>query len=312
MFLIVLASLNCAACASIDGAPKPVIDLRSTAEIPEEYKVATVTEAIGDELDTAKAKRWRNRTIAIYMAAMDARYGEFRKALAGESKGWNAGLDISVLGISSLGAVAKKSSNELAALAAFLSGTRNSLNKELYFDRTLPALIATMDASRTRVRSTIMGRMRDDISQYPMELAFSDLASYELSASIDAAIQQVTADASVAARAADEKYKNAVASCNPIAALRPNLQRLNNYVYDLAAGADNGTPPAGSPDQAKLDRLAKIAVAVDAEPSTTATTKAEASTQADAIIDATAGICSVDGLETLFATMKGATGETVP
>ena len=128
---VVGSGLLLSGCASFEGMPEPVLDVNTVVAIPASYQMATVLERM-DALDDPNEKReLRNRTAALYMAAADARYQEFRRSIAKDMKGSNFGLDLGVLGLSGIGSIAKGAAIEFSAGAAALTGTRSSLNKEL-------------------------------------------------------------------------------------------------------------------------------------------------------------------------------------
>ena len=177
---------------------------------------------------------WRRSASAVgrrcAQTVLDARYLEFRAAISKEQKGGNFALDTAILGASALGAVVKGAANEFSAAAAALTGTRSSLNREVYFERTLPAIIKTMEASRIRVRAQIVQYLRaDDIATYPLEQAFADITLYQLSTTIGGAIQEVTEAAGKAADAEIMKVENAIESCGPTDEIGAYWRRINVY-----------------------------------------------------------------------------------
>jgi hypothetical protein len=65
----------------------------------------------------------------------------------------------------------------------------------VYFDRTVPALVGAMEASRTRLRASILAGLQRPASEYPLQQAWTDVQAYEAAGSLDAAIQALTDDA---------------------------------------------------------------------------------------------------------------------
>jgi hypothetical protein len=187
--------LPLAACASFDGQPRPVV--ARPVSIPQGYEVHTALEKFYSTSDANEQKGYRDTVIAIYMRTADDRYREFRGALSRETKGANFGLGLGVLGLTTGATVAaERTAHFLSAGAAALSGAQGALSKEVYFEKTLPALLAGMEASRLRIKTQILVRMQEAASSYSLSEAFMDLDRYEAAASLDSAIEMVTAEAS--------------------------------------------------------------------------------------------------------------------
>lgn len=299
-FLLSILAVPVAGCASFSGMPKPVLNIAAATTIPSDLQPDTAIMSLKDKtLD--EQRLLRNRIIAVYVSAIDARYAEFRRLLAREVRGGNLGLDVAALGLGGLGSLAKGSANELAAASTFLTGSRSSLNKELYFEKTLPALIAVMDANRFKARGAILAHLRDPVDIYPVELAYADLANYELSASIDNAVQQLTTEASKKFEAEQSLYASLTASCDPDDKTEQVWGGINNAVYRLAGHVDPDTEPTAFPGTARPQDLARVATAFTGNTYNPATTQAEADRQAVAITSAIRGTCRVDQLNALIS-----------
>lgn len=307
-----LAGITMSGCASFNSMPSPVIPFNAATTIPPDYERVHVLEAMSAETDPLRRRELRNRTASLYVAAADARYYQFRISLSRDARGSSLGLDIAALAAGTIGSVAKSAANELAAAAAGLTGARASVNRELYFERTLPAIVSQMDTNRLRIRAEIFRRLReDDVVQYPLEQAFADIHTYEMAGSLDGAIQQITTAAGNANNVAFLNYENAVESCQPQPALRPYWRALNEFIYGLA---EAGTNPTATGNPEKLADLAKILDMVNnrAAGTTAPATGADAATlQANGIADRSESFCTVNSLTALFAQIQAATQRTI-
>lgn len=314
-FAMVGLAVPVAGCASFSGMPEPIMPLADAVAIPAEYQRATALETYaeydGDEKD-ADRREFRNRVVSLYLSVADARYLEFRRAISRDAKGSNFAFDAGVVVLGGIGAVAKGAANELSAAAAALAGTRGALNKEVYFERTLPAIIATMEANRLRVRGEILLRLRQDAVSYPLEQAFGDITQYQLATTMDGAIQQIATAAGQSAAAEEAKYASAIESCDPDDVTGAYWKRFNHFVYDLAKGAANGVPAAGSEDEKKLIALEGVAKLLGDGTAKRATTLAEAKAQAALAIDLTDPLCSEAKVTRLFDTIQTTVGRPVP
>lgn len=225
---------------------------------------------------------YRDKIIGIYMNASEARYQEFRRKLSREVKGSNVGLGTAALGLATGASIAgERTANILAAGAAALTGTKTGLAKEVYFEKTLPALIAGMEAARTRVRTNILTRMQKPADIYTLPQAFMDLNNYESAASLDSAIEMVTADASRRVAVEENAYDGVALQLTgaPEAGTGDALRAAGTLVRALKIAGDTET-------------LGRIARELDIAPGATAQDTAAAieneMDEADTVTDANA------------------------
>lgn len=250
--LLILATLiPLGACASFDGHPVPVIAVDRSVQIAGAYPVDTALREFYARRTVDERTEYRDMIISIYMTAAESRYQDFRRKLSRQSKGSNFGLGVAALGLSSGASFAgERAANILSAGAAALTGTKSALDKEVYFEKTLPALMAGMDAARTRVRTNILKRMQTKADKYSLAEAFLDLSEYETAASLDSAIQMVTADASRRVAVEENAYDGvALQLTGPpaIGSIGP-LREMGTLIQILEAKNDNEA----------LGRIAKV------------------------------------------------------
>jgi hypothetical protein len=276
--LALLAAPLLAGCASFNSMPSPVLTVQATDAMLDGLSVKQAIDGSAAITDEGLRKAYRNKVIASYLAAADARYLAFLRQLSRQTKGGNFGLDVTALGLSSIAAIAKGAANELSTGAAIATGTRGSLNKEVYFDKALPALVSAMEARRITVRGEIEQRMRDESSSaYTIEQGFADVMRYQMATTLDGAIQEITSAAGQQEAEAKEFYKDAVDACDPAKGLDTLWGDVSRRLR--ATAADNDPP---------TDQLKAVATMLEVE---TRPTTAE---QADSIMDALERACSAD------------------
>ncbi|HEX8308829.1 MAG TPA: hypothetical protein VF645_10475 [Allosphingosinicella sp.] len=186
------------ACASFDGQPRAVIT--PNRQIPDRYEVSTALATYYGISDAESQRRFRDTVIGIYMTAADANYMEFRRQLSRQMKGSNFGVGLGLAALTGGASIAaERTANILSAGATGLNSAHGALSKEVYFEKALPALLAGIEVNRIRVRTSIMRQMsQTPPSSYSLTDAFADLAAYESAASLDSAIETITAEASEA------------------------------------------------------------------------------------------------------------------
>lgn len=295
---ILFLMLPLGACASFDGIPKPVVPvedvvrLATTGAYSAEAAVAIAQDATRDD---EEKRRYRDAYIAIQLKAADARYLDFRTKLSRQMKGANFGLELGILGLTSAGAIAsERTANILSAAASGLAGSKSALSKEVYFEKTLPALIASMDARRLTQKAGILERRRTrSVGEYPIEEAMIELGAYELAGSLDGAIEQVTSAASAERAQAQAAYDNVIATCFA-------EEGVDDVWADIASGLRKMQPG----QEAELDKLSEI-VGTPTEPAF--------DEQRELILTAIGQqYCSASSASDLLSRMKLSTGLTFP
>lgn len=232
-----------AGCASFAGTPEPVVAADEVVGIAREapYRIQDAAARIAASGNTTLG--YRNAFIAVQLAAIDARYLQFRRKLAIQSKSANFGLEIGTQALTGGGAIAgERLANILSAGGAGLTGTKAALSKEVYFEKALPALIASMEAQRIAARAPLIAGLRQTIIEYPTAQAIADLFALQNSASLDAAIGSLTAAAARQQGAAEARYTQVVATCaEPEDGVEADWRRLRQGLKALDAAADEAT-----------------------------------------------------------------------
>jgi hypothetical protein len=300
-FLPIVASAAClSACASFDGAPKPVITVAQADQMVALYPPDTVIGQLATYQTDGERTTYRNRVVSSYLMAADAKYDEFRRDISKSIKGGNVAFDLATLGLTGVASVWAKAADELAAAATVMAGSRASLNKELYFERTLPILLSLMDSSRLKVRSDILKGLSEPESTYTMQDAFSDIWRYQAAASIDGAIQQAAGAAADEAKQVKLDYSKAVALCEVSAELgkgRKDIMRGIEKEKNQAATATDAAAAA-----AHRATIQKVAIAAGMTDAKVAADKDATEAQVNSISDYVLTICSPETL----ATFRGA------
>ncbi len=297
------------ACASLSGAPDRVVGVGSSLNLAQRYPIDAALRAFHDSSDSApdenldgrpdepldlrrglSPQQYRDMVVSVYLNAIDARYFEFRTALSNERRELGTGFDFAILGLTTAASVARNSIvNSLSAAASVMTGTRASIDRNFYFNETLPALFAAMEARRLRILTRITRNLNRPAEEYPLETAFTDLNAYEMAASLDGAIEEVTAQASEERREAQQRYANAVQACDGEEDVTDATAKIMGFVVRL-----QGTATAES-----LESLQSIARLMDLPDDGDAA--ALRTTIRDALIR---NYCTVSGLEDLTGRIR--------
>ena len=154
------------------------------------------TLAEGSELEEAQILR--DRMINRIEVEIERSYREFEaKLFYGRGVG-NVAADIVELGLSaSIGSVDGVAVKDLLAtsLTSF-KGTRLSIDKNFFREKTTEIIISKMQADRDRVRNRITEKMsRLSIREYPFEEAWRDLVEHFFTGTLQGGVQGLANDA---------------------------------------------------------------------------------------------------------------------
>ncbi len=217
-----------AGCASLSGHPSRSEDVKARMDdLRARYfehgtKDATDTNVIekyrAGNLDNGSSKRSvRDDIVYGRMELYDLEYSIFRKTVYTEGTGSNLALDVLGVGVGAAGAAVTgaDASRILSAISGGISGTATSLNKNLYYERTLPAILAHMNANREAVRADIYASLQaSDENVYPLGRALVDLERFFAAGTIPGAVESIVKEAGVAKNDADDKLAAVISKSN--------------------------------------------------------------------------------------------------
>ncbi len=211
--LTTFALLTCActcllsACASIQGYPADPENTRATLRNLAPYFDGTEEKnyhALDPSADTARTQK-RNEIVFARMRGYDIEFSNFERQLYGYSNTTSVGTDLIGLALggftATVGSAATKAA--LGAASTGVLGANTAINKDLYFQKTIPALITQMEANRAKKQLAIFQGLSQPDSKYSLMAAYSDLDAYRTAGSIPDAIGSITQDAANAKQAAD-------------------------------------------------------------------------------------------------------------
>lgn len=181
------------ACAPLIGFPSDPTDTQAAAD------QQLVTEYYSLQEPEAGRQLLRNQIVSGRMNAYEAAYSNFKRRLNGDANTINLVSDLSILGLAGVAATTGSlaTATALAAASAGIIGAKGAINSDLYFQRTLPALLAQMDANRARAKLPIVTGLRKSNTDYPLAIAFIDLDALRDAGGIPGAIGGLTQQAEV-------------------------------------------------------------------------------------------------------------------
>jgi hypothetical protein len=257
--IVALSFASLAACASIDSRPGLVLPRSKALADATAFSYPTANTAwIAAGSDEAKARAIRDRYLDLQMRAIDASYQNYLIELSQEAKAGNLGFDFIALALTAGASVgSKKTANALSSAAIAITGTRDAFNKDVFFERTLPAIFSEMAASRSRARLALIEGKTKSAKDYSLSEADQDLRLYDEAANLNLALQAIAkaaADREEVAKVAEEELKAEFVACTPAKNTLIARAKIAKYL--------NGLPN----DQAGTNKIASIANGLDIKP----------------------------------------------
>lgn len=210
--LLFLCVITFGGCSTVmKGSPeRPVSvtnDLKATDFAFDETEIEKYRNANGD----AK-KILRNEIIDARIRAYDIKFGQFEQNLYRFGIGTGIGTDWTSLIISGLvattGGEATKSA--LGAANTALIGAKGSVDKQLFLEKSLPAISAQMIAQRTSVLVNIREGLSREVVDYSLFQGLSDLEQYRRAGTLMGALNGIVKTAGDETQANEEEISNII------------------------------------------------------------------------------------------------------
>ena len=175
----------------------------------EVYRQAVLARTETDPLSDAVASRMgtRNQRVNDLVFLVDDSYATYETDLYAQNGVWETIADMLVLGASA-GATATGSvglKTALSAATAAITGTRVSIEKNIFAEQSRLAIVAKMRAQRAVVLERIELGLRRPVREYSLSEAMIDVEAYDRAGSVLSALQGLTAGAVESLATAQEK-----------------------------------------------------------------------------------------------------------
>jgi hypothetical protein len=205
---LTLLSLTVTGCSSFTGyAPDPATDSSLPADLQAGFGQSLKDQYVAAAGNPDLRRQIRDEIIYRQLTAYDLEFSQFERTLSVNNNAFSLSSDTAILGLGAAGAVVGGVTTKaaLAAASAFVVGTTTAVDKDLFYQATLPALIAQMESRRLQARVPIVGGLGKSDSEYPLQKALIDLGALRSAGSFTAAISSTIEDASV--RSADARVQ---------------------------------------------------------------------------------------------------------
>jgi len=196
-----------------------------------------------DEKDAEKRTSIRNETVFNRMRVYDMEFSRLRRGLNASYNVIAVGSDLTGLLLNTIAAVTGSASTKaaLSAAAGGIIGARGVVDKDLYYQQTLPAIVTQMSANREKAKAAILIGLKEKDEKYPLGIADQDLARLNDAGNLSEGVTSVIEESKKAKKESDATIQGLQASS--YAATTSSLT-LRAWLY-----------PGGKVDQSRLDQL---------------------------------------------------------
>lgn len=220
--LCLAATLMLSACATASGIPKAAYNKGAEIEMASPYFKSDVID-IYHAKPPAEQGPYRNAVVYNRMRACDVYYDIFIREVSASRATGSVAADSAILLLTGTAGQIKPASTAaiLSALSGGIVGIKGSVDKQFYYDSTLPALISQMESGRSTVRAGIKEGLTRGPNGYSLDEALLDVRSYCMAGSIPGALSNVTKQAGVAQSNAEDKIATITRGEEYLAGLAP-------------------------------------------------------------------------------------------
>jgi hypothetical protein len=246
------AAVTLSGCSTFSGYPTSYQVSADVLDLDKPYLSADV-RGIGDaQSDTARGgltqQQYRDTVVYRRIEVIDIYYYQFESQLTGSYNGLDIGADLTALILNGLGATTGSAATKaaLAAASAGVIGAKATVNTDIFYQKTLPALISQMRAGRQAALVNIKTGLAQPVTKYSIDQALDDINSYYVAGTLPSAIAQVTAQAGAALATAND----ALAALRTTSYTTPTMTAKQIIAWLFPNG--DGTKPPIPANLAKL------------------------------------------------------------
>lgn len=239
-------------CAALTGYPQDPLKSDAASALSNQQGSQSVLDQLTAEYFGAKSEdaykaasvdarqAIRDDIVLNRIRVYDMEFSLFERDLSSTNNSISLGTDLTALALNGLGATTGDAATK-AALAAASGGviaSNGAVNKDLFYQKTIPAIIAQMQADRQNVQATILTALHQSDKDYPLQRADLDLDKLNDAGSLNSAIANITQQASQSQTDSQNKVDSTTI------ARTANAVTVRSWLF-----------PSGSLDQTRHDQL---------------------------------------------------------
>jgi hypothetical protein len=198
---LALLTIMLAGCSALSGYPTNYQNTDAVLAADAPYLSADVRTNATVPNDSARGglsqQQYRDTVVYRRIEVIDINYYDFESKMVGSYDALALGTDLTALILNGFGATTGGAATKaaLAAASGGVIGANAAVNTDVFYKKTLPALVSQMRASRQTDLVTIERGLTNPVSKYPLDQALADVNSYYIAGTLPSAVAQVTSKA---------------------------------------------------------------------------------------------------------------------
>jgi hypothetical protein len=222
--------------------------------ITQYYALTNATEAI--------KRAERDKIITGRITLINLNYNQFVARFSVRKESLDFGTEVTELGLNlaTTAAGGAETKTILGAVASGVTGSKLAIDKNFFFEKTVPVLITSMNAERKTALLPIMVGIGKSTDEYPLTQALSDLDTYYFAGTFVGALQAIQADAGAKEKQATLNITNirnkqfvTQTAQDRVGVILEQIDKLS----DATAIALEKNPPFKEPDT-EIDKLVAL------------------------------------------------------
>jgi hypothetical protein len=159
--------------------------------ISDYYKLCAKANVTEEEKRAA-----RNRIVDGRIALINLNYNQFVGQFASTKQTIDFSTEIAELGVNLATTVVggESAKTVLGAVSSGITGAKLAVDKNFFFEKTVPVLVSSMNAQRKESLAPILKGMKQNTDDYPLTQALSDLDGYYFAGTFLGALQTIQAE----------------------------------------------------------------------------------------------------------------------
>ncbi len=197
-------------CVSMAGYPERSGDVGAQLKQLDLYHDPNVFTKYDNLKNEQERRMWRDDVVFGRIRAIKLHFQVFQKTLNAERTNLNISSDFTVIGLNTAGTLIPSAATKtvLATLSGGLIGAKGSIEKNLYYEQTIPVLFSKMESMQKERLVTIQNGLRLDTTEYSLQQALVDVENYYMAGTIPGAIMGIAQTSGAESEKADDDLKS--------------------------------------------------------------------------------------------------------
>jgi hypothetical protein len=181
-------------CTTYQGYPDYPVNTTEAVRNYLPYFTDNVLQTIASKTVEADRVEYRDEVINAQLLVFDRTYDDFIKSLGIEKNTEEIATDAATIGLAGAGSLMTPATTKsiLAAVSGGITGVKGSVDKNLFYQKTIEVVISEMDAQRAIALAAIRKGQTTDTTHYSISAALVDLNSYYRAGSLENAINALS------------------------------------------------------------------------------------------------------------------------